>query len=289
YSLVGNGIDRPRGQTVVVERRAAGRHAEGGRSGADRTRAGGRRARRAGGRVLGVVDADVGALAGEGRRHVVDVATAVVVVDHPSQGDGVGNQRDVQDRSQVGIRIAVRGDSVSGLDARLDLIELRLVGDVADHTRLGARAEERPLRAFQHLDAIQVSGVDIEVAVGELAGLVVEVDGDVGPRPRRATPLAGLRPGAQAAHEDLVLARAVARGRDAWQEFDVVVEGRDVELLQGLSGEGLHRDRHVLDALLALLSRDDDLLERASLGCAGRRLGGGRADGRASQDGRYRI
>src|SRR5207237_9215360 len=99
--------------------------------------------------------------------------------------------------------------------------------EVADHTRVAARAEDRPLTAFQDLDAIQVSGVDIEVAVGELAGLVVEVDGDVGPRPRRATPLAGLRPGAQAAHEDLVLARAVARGRAAWQDFDVFVDVRD--------------------------------------------------------------
>ena len=122
-----------------------------------------------------------------------------------------GDQRQVQHRGHVGIRIAVRRDAVAGLDVRLGHVELRLVGDVADHAGLGAGAEQRALRTFQHLDAIQVGRVDIEVAVGQLSGLVVQIDGDVRPQAGGAAALARLRARAQAAHEDLVLARAVVR------------------------------------------------------------------------------
>ena len=55
------------------------------------------------------------------------------------------------------------------VDVAFGLVELRLVGDVADHARLGARAEKRALRTLQHLDALQVGRVDVEVAAGELA------------------------------------------------------------------------------------------------------------------------
>src|SRR5439155_252574 len=186
---------------------------------------------------------------------------------------------------------AVSGHSVAGLDVRLGHVELRLVRDVADHAGLGAGAEQRALRTFQNLDAIEVRGVDVEVAIRELTGLVVQVDGDVRPQARRSAALAGLRAGAQAAHENLVLARPVVRRRDVRQILDVVVEGRDVELLQRLLGQGLHRDRHVLYVLRAALRGDGDLFERSRdrFGAAGRRLGSVRCAGRAPQDGRYRI
>ncbi len=43
------------------------------------------------GRIVGVVNADVGVLAREGRRHVIDVAAATVVVDHGAHRHGVGD------------------------------------------------------------------------------------------------------------------------------------------------------------------------------------------------------
>ena len=91
----------------------------------------------------------------------------------------LGDQRQVQHRRHVGVRIAVSGRAVAGLDVALGHVELRLVGDVADHAGLGAGAEQRALRTFQHLDAIQVGGIDVEVAIRQLAGLIVQIDGDV--------------------------------------------------------------------------------------------------------------
>src|SRR5207248_5027698 len=147
------------------------------------------------------------------------------------------------------------------------------------------------LRTLQNLDAIQVGGIDVEVAIGELPGLIIQVDGDVRPHARRAAALAGLRAGAQAAHENLVLARPVVRRRDVGQILDVVIERRDVQLLQRLCGKRLHRDRHVLYVLRAALRGNGDRGEL--LGTRFRTAAGGlgraRSEGRASQDGRYRI
>src|SRR5439155_23053393 len=117
--------------------------------------------------------------------------------------------------------------------------------------------------------------------IRELTGLVVQVDGDVRPQARRSAALAGLRAGAQAAHENLVLAWPVVRRRDVRQILDVVVEGRYVELLQRLLGQGLHRDRHVLYVLRAALRGDGDFLERSGTGftMAARGLGSVRCGG----------
>ena len=50
----------------------------------------------------------------------------------------------------------------------LEGAELRLVGDVADGTRFRAAAEQRPLRPLEHLDALEIGGIDVEVARREL-------------------------------------------------------------------------------------------------------------------------
>jgi hypothetical protein len=96
----------------------------------------------------------------------------------------VSDQRQIEHRRQIGVRIAVRGDAVAGLDIAFGDVELGLVGDVADHAGLGAGAEQRALRAFENFDALEVGGVDVEVAGRQLAGLIVQVDGDVGERRR---------------------------------------------------------------------------------------------------------
>ena len=58
--------------------------------------------------------------------------------------------------------------------------------------------------------------------------------------------------------------------RDVRQVLDVVVEGRDVELLQRLRREGLHRDRHVLHVLAAPLRGDGDFRQRVRTRAGGR-------------------
>src|ERR1700680_561408 len=108
----------------------------------------------------------------------------------------------------------MRGDAVASFEVGLGFVQLRLVGDVAHHTCLRASAEQSTLRTFQNLDALEVCGVDIEVAGRKLAGLVIEVDGDVGKPPDGTARLAAGGTDAQAAHVDVALARTVAGRRD---------------------------------------------------------------------------
>ena len=102
----------------------------------------------------------------KGCRNVVDVAAAVVVVNDCAHRHMIGDQRQVQHRGYVRIGIPMRRDSIAGLDVALGDIKLGLVRDVPDCARLGACAEQRALRSLEDLDAIQVSGIDIEVAIG---------------------------------------------------------------------------------------------------------------------------
>ncbi len=88
------------------------------------------------------------------------------------------------------------GHSVAGLEVRLGHVELRFVRDIANHAGFGAGTEQRSLRSLQNLDAIQVDRVDVQVAIRELTGLIIQVDRDVRPHARRAAALAGLRAGA---------------------------------------------------------------------------------------------
>ena len=198
--------------------------------------------------------------------HVVDVAAAAVVVDHRAHRQRVGDQRQVQHRGHVGIRIAVGGHSVAGGDVGLRDIELRLVGDVADDPCLGSCTEQCALRALQNLDSIQVRGIDIKIAIRQLAGLIVQVDRDVRPQAGRCAALAGLGTRAQAAHEDLVLPGSIVGRRDIRQILDVVVQGLHVQLAQRFAGHRPNRDRHVLYVLRSPLRRDRDFLNRFGVG-----------------------
>ena len=156
--LVRDGIAGPAHDAVVVDGRGVRRHAA---------------------RVVRIANADVGRLARKGSRHIVDVAAAPVVKYHGAHRQGVGDQRDVQHRRQVGVRVAVSGDSVAGIDVAFGHIELRLVRDIADRAGLGAGAEQRALRTFQNLDAFEVGRIDVEVAIWQLTGLIIQVDRDV--------------------------------------------------------------------------------------------------------------
>ena len=72
------------------------------------------------------------------------------------------------------------GDAVAGIGVAFGDVQLRLVGDVANGTGLGAAAEQRALRAFEHFDALHVDQVDVVVARRELHRLVVEVQATFG-------------------------------------------------------------------------------------------------------------
>ncbi len=172
------------------------------------------------------------------------------------------------------------GRSVAGFDVPLGHVELWFVRDVADRAGLGAGTEQRSLRTLQNLDAIEIGGIDVEVAIRELPGLIIQVDCDVRPQARRTAALAGLGTSAQAAHENLVLARPVVRRRNVRQKLDVVVQRRDVQLLERLPRHRLNRDRHVLHVLRAPLRGDCDSRNHVGTGFGvGRRRGNREAGG----------
>ncbi len=126
------------------------------------------------------MNACIGALADECPGDVVDIAAAGVAVDHGAHRQSVLDQRQVYGRIDVAARIAVGGRRIAGIDSAFGDVELRLVGDIANHAGFRARAEQRPLRALEDLDALEIRRVDIEIASRQLCGLVIKVHRDVG-------------------------------------------------------------------------------------------------------------
>src|SRR5258708_14186264 len=72
----------------------------------------------------------------------------------------------------------MRGIAVARIDDRLGLVELRLVGDVTNDARLRTCAEQGSLRALEHFDTLDIGRIGVEVAAGQLGGLLLEVDRD---------------------------------------------------------------------------------------------------------------
>src|SRR5205807_9947039 len=109
---------------------------------------------------------DVRVAAGKSYRAVVHVTTAGVVVDGGTQCELVSeNWMDKHGLGDVA-GVAVRGRRVAGRGVGLHLVELWLVRDVTHDAGLRSGAEQRALRSLQHFDALEVSGVDIEVTAG---------------------------------------------------------------------------------------------------------------------------
>ena len=152
--------------------------------------------------------------------------------------------------------------AVLRLGAGFKMVELGLVGDVAQGARLGAAAKQGALRAFQHFDALEVGGVDIDVASGELHRHVVEVEGDVRERRDGGAGLVAREAGRKAAHVDIALARAVVGEGHIGRVLQEAVQIGDVELFQLLVAERLNGLRNVLDRLVPARRGDDDLLDR---------------------------
>src|SRR5258708_26414387 len=83
----------------------------------------------------------VGSLARECRRYIVDVAAAPVVIDHSANRQRIRDQRQIEGRIDIAVRIPVRGVAVARIDDAFGYIELRVIGDVTQDPRLGACPE----------------------------------------------------------------------------------------------------------------------------------------------------
>ena len=144
--------------------------------------------------------------------------------------------------------------------------------------------------ASKHLDALEVYGVDIEIAPAEGHRLLVHVQRDTG----RGALLGGNRYagllGGAAANVEFLLAWAVASADDVGQKLDIILERLQTEGGQRLARHGLHRNGYVLGAGRAPCRSDDHLLDSASRASIGGRVavlgqGCGTGDGRRNRYG----
>ncbi len=211
--------------------------------------------------VGGLGEADHARQIGVLAEHIVDVAAFDSVVEHGANGELVVDDRDVDVALDAVARVTLAGRRPAGVEAGLELVVDGLVGDQAHRAGLRTRAEQRALRAGQHLDARDVGRVQVEVAAARTDRLLVEIERDV--RHRRADLDRGLvgRVGGHAADEYRRLARAAAGRVDVRQVADVVVEIGDIEFVELLLAQRLDGDRRVLQAGGALGRRDRYLLE----------------------------
>ena len=159
----------------------------------------------------------------------MDVAAALLVVDHAAHGELVGNDRQVDRRVEIAARLTVCRRCVASVHHCFSHIELRLVCDVTHNTRLGARSEHGALRAFQYLNALEIGGVDVKIAAGKLRGLIIEVHRDARESTettRRLYPPYGRR---QAAYVDIALTGAHSVRGNTGQIAYEVIKSRGVQ------------------------------------------------------------
>ena len=134
--------------------------------------------------------------------------------------------------------------------------KLGLVGDDADRAGFARRAVERALRPGEALDAGDVVDVDVERSADRRDRLLVEIDAD---RRQRARSGCRRRRSRRRACRRSCTPGCGGLEADRRQLLGVVLEVRDVQLVEPPGAERLDADRHVLEILLALGRGDDDL------------------------------
>jgi hypothetical protein len=155
---------------------------------------------------------------------------------------------------------AAKVEAVRRAEGHLDgarVIAARFTRDQADGAAEAVLAEQRALRAAQHLDALEVEQVDGATGQGAVVDVVdVHTDAGVGG--------VDVFRGLHAAHADLRRGSAEAALRtDARVRYH---QAQILDIVQALAFEEIPRhrgdgERRVLQVLAAELRRDDDLLE----------------------------
>ena len=176
------------------------------------------------------------------------------------------------------------GRRIAGIDVAFGDVELRLVGDIANDARFRAGAEQRPLRAAQYFDAVEIEdcweGVDgTEADVARLDRRVVDVDAG-GRGAGRRIDAADVDVGTfvvVVARRTHAIALEIQTGREPGQIVDIL-EALRIHLLL-TEGEDTHGD--ILQSLDAAGCGDDDLFKAAAR-CR-LRIPGRQGDGRPRQ------
>ena len=146
---------------------------------------------------------------------------------------------------------------ISGAELR----GIRLVGDDADRAGLRACAVERSLRTCERLDSRDVVHVNVERTLNRRNGHLIEILAHGGLRSRVIAVIAA----AHAAKEHTREAGSKALKRQARHELGVIVEVGDMQLFELFRAQRGDAERHVLQILLALLRRDDHVLQYGPL------------------------
>ena len=185
---------------------------------------------------------------------VVDVAALNRVKADGAHGDVVGHGN-VDVPADVVAFLAALGRADLGIELRGIAGRVGLVRDVDQRAGLRARPEERPLRAGQRLDPLEVDRTDLDLLRVRGHRLVVEVYGDlaVGAELRRA--------GCDAAHHDRVCARLEADQADARQRIHDVLGALERLLLDVVGRERRDALRDRLQVELAPGCGDENFFE----------------------------
>ena len=131
-------------------------------------------------------------------------------------------------------------------------VQRRLAGDDVHRSRGGVTSIQRSLRAAQHFDAFEIE----HRCIDEIAAVDV-VPVDVEDHRLVASFVVGVR--LDATHREADETNVVDGGKVRCKPRDVREIG-DAGFFDLLGGKRVHRDRYVLDILLAVLSGDDDFL-----------------------------
>ena len=180
---------------------------------------------------------------------VIFEPVALLVREADRQEGGVGDRRVAIGDDAVAVIIAVGALHMErGIGRRLAADEL---DDAADRIL----AEQCALRSAQHLDALQIHGVEI----GDAAAPGIDAVDEYHHRGVAAGILADPRGAADAAHREILVDRIDLADAEAGGAGGDILHGFDIVALELLGIERRHRDRHVLKPLLAALRGDDDV------------------------------
>ncbi|MNL06325.1 hypothetical protein D3C87_1269580 [compost metagenome] len=196
---------------------------------------------------------------------VKGIAVEPIALGHrrrASHPEGVA-QRDIDHHLATHRAIVTRLSLQHGVE-----VGPRQVGDHVDHACGRIATVQGALRAAQDLDPVHIEVFLLEQAVAD-QGAVVEADGD------RRVGSCRNRLGANPADREIVHTEVVLGEGDVRDGPHQLRTALDLHGVQALGREGRDGDRHVLDRFLALLGRDDDVLDRRC-GFIRRGLGQGR-------------
>ena len=193
-------------------------------------------------------------------RHVADV-TAITLVEAGHTQRHARAQRHVDEGvDAAAVRIRALGEAgARNVDAALEAVGVRLVGDEPQGARQRTGAIKRALRAREGLDALHVIDVQVNRAGDGRQRNFVDIEG--AGRLRAGMAAVALAARGDAAEIDLRLARP-GEGliADRGQQAGVIVKAGNMVVVQLLGRKRLDADRHILQGFGPLLGGDDDLV-----------------------------